>query len=102
MTVTDEMIEAALPIFYKTFSDSEVKLRAILKAALSTIQPMTENEIDAMLRNNDHDDTYDLVESVEYWHGIRECVNDNTIQMAARTADLGDARCRTLCVQSSL
>jgi hypothetical protein len=72
MTVTDEMIEAALPIFYKTFSDSEVKIRAILKAALSTIKPMTARDIDSMMQRGCIDDTVDLVEAVEYWHGIRE------------------------------
>jgi hypothetical protein len=72
MQVTDEMIEAALPFINITYAHNEVKIRAMLKAALSTIKPMTENEIDAMLRNNDHDNTYDLVESVEYWFGIRE------------------------------
>jgi hypothetical protein len=72
MTVTDEMIEAALPFINITYADSEMKARAILEAALSTIKPMTENEIDNMLRNNDHGNTYDLVESVECWHGIRE------------------------------
>jgi hypothetical protein len=72
MTVTDEMIEAALPVFYKTFSDSEVKIRAILKAALSTIKPMTARDIDSMMQRGCIDDTVDLVEAVEYWYGIRE------------------------------
>jgi hypothetical protein len=73
MTVTDEMVNVAIKEWYKNDSryDSDA-MRSALKAALSTIQPMTENEIDAMLRNNDHDNTYDLVESVEYWYGVRE------------------------------
>jgi hypothetical protein len=72
MTVTDEMIEAALPFINITYADSEMKARAILEAALSTIKPMTAREIDSMMQRGCIDDTVDLVEAVEYWHGIRE------------------------------
>ena len=73
MTVTDEMIEAASKVLHKAgyIIHHQPVIDRALKAALSTIKPMTENEIDDMIRNNDHDSTYDLVESVEYWHGIR-------------------------------
>lgn len=75
MTVTDEMVESASICFYLRDEVSDIermKIEAALEAALSTIKPMTESEIDHMLCINDHDDTYDLVESVEYWFGIRE------------------------------
>jgi hypothetical protein len=72
MTVTDEMVEAAMPFINITYADSEMKARAILEAALSTIKPMTANEIDSMMQRGCIDDTVDLVEAVEYWHGIRE------------------------------
>ena len=35
------------------------------------LTPMTVRDIDSMLRRSDIDDTNDLVEAVEYWHGIR-------------------------------
>jgi hypothetical protein len=72
MTVTDEMVEAAMPFINITYADSEMKARAILEAALSTIKPMTARDIDRMLERSCIDDTADLVEAVEYWHGIRE------------------------------
>lgn len=72
MTVTDEMIEAGLAVIAEPTNKSRALVTNILEAALATVKPMTENEIDDMLRNNDHDNTYDLVESVEYWFGIRE------------------------------
>jgi hypothetical protein len=72
MTVTDEMIEAGLAIIAEPTAKSRALVVNILEAALATVKPMTENEVDSMLRNSDHDNTYDLVESVEYWFGIRE------------------------------
>jgi hypothetical protein len=71
MTVTDEMVEAAMPFINITYADSEMKARAILEAALATIKPMTAREIDSMMQRGCIDDTVDLVEAVEYWHGIR-------------------------------
>jgi hypothetical protein len=47
-------------------------MKAALEAALSTIKPMTAREIDSMMQRGCIDDTVDLVEAVEYWHGIRE------------------------------
>jgi hypothetical protein len=72
MTVTDEMVEAAMPFVNMTYADSETKARSILEAALATIKPMTAREIDSMMQRGCIDDTVDLVEAVEYWHGIRE------------------------------
>lgn len=75
MTVTDEMVDAAIDAYEQSeFTDmpTEYAMKAALEAALSTIKPMSMCEIDNMLCINDHDDTYDLVESVEYWFGIRE------------------------------
>ena len=78
MTVTDEMAQIAACVYLGKSEDCTLPsgntddMRKALEAALSTIKTMTENEIDAMLRNNDHNNTYDLVESVEYWYGIRE------------------------------
>ena len=75
MTVTDEMIEAASICFYlrdKVSDIERMKIEAALEAALSTIKPMTARDIHVMMQRGCIDDTVDLVEAVEYWHGIRE------------------------------
>jgi hypothetical protein len=75
MTVTDEMIDTAIAHKYGNIVANDkmrTKMRELLQAALATVKPMTMSEIDHMLCTNDHDNTYDLVESVEYWFGIRE------------------------------
>jgi hypothetical protein len=77
MTVTDEMVEAFSETFYgeslAEYNPLYLELvRKSIKAALETIQPMTSREIDSMMHRGCIDDTVDLVEAVEYWHGIRE------------------------------
>jgi hypothetical protein len=82
MTVTDEMVELACNT-YDTYNSSHNQIllrgvatahgmKAALEAALSTIKPMTSRDIDSMMQRGCIDDTVDLVEAVEYWHGIRE------------------------------
>ena len=74
MIVTDEMVEAAMsaltPVQQIMISTQVIK--TALEAALATIKPMTSREIDSMMQRGCIDDTADLVEAVEYWHGIRE------------------------------
>jgi hypothetical protein len=78
MIVTDEMVQIAACVYLGKSEDCTLPsgntddMRKALEAALSTIKPMTAREIDSMMQRGCIDDTVDLVEAVEYWHGIRE------------------------------
>ncbi len=74
MTLTDEMDEAASVELRKAgyIIHHQPVIERALKAALATVKPMTARDIDSMMQRNCIDDTVDLVESVESWHGIRE------------------------------
>ena len=73
MNVTDEMVDDDCQSWLMQSTDTTIghAMKAALEAALSTIKPMTAREIDNVLERGCIDDTVDLVEAVEYWHGIR-------------------------------